>query len=363
MSDVALRELERAASADPSDALARERLEDERVRQGFGWHGEVMPDGLAIGRERHVYDWRIAAGVTGIELVYAKAGGVACNHPISGQEQRHIEQMMIRGLNYTIGTCTTCGGSGLKKVAPLYVGRFPITWGEWRAFAMQSSSGGATAPEWATYGSRAAADSFRPVTHVSLEQAGEFCRWAALRIPTEDEWRWAALGPPRPCTAGADCTGHASGPYTPPAFPWGNERPSPERCVWLETHGPYGSEIHGGYGVDSAGHTDPVLIPKVKRDGHNMTMYFTGNIYVTETPTPVMVPARPAGASWCGALEMAGNVNEWVTSGTRVYDAIGGSYRDHMIPSLWPLRGDHAGMSLERSQGYDDVGFRVALSA
>ena len=70
-----------------------------------------------------------------------------------------------------------------------------------------------------------------------------------------------------------------------------------------------------------------------------------------------LVPARPAGASWCGAHDMAGNVREW-TTGSGVgedWKIVSGSFRsaDPMNP-----------YSTAAINGPDDAtGFRVALSA
>jgi hypothetical protein len=77
-----------------------------------------------------------------------------------------------------------------------------------------------------------------------------------------------------------------------------------------------------------------------------------------------LVPARPAGASWCGAHDMAGNVFELVESGL----AFGGSFRSPDMTgwprNTGPLEGrtrPDGRRGLDSSR--DDVGFRVALSA
>ena len=88
-----------------------------------------------------------------------------------------------------------------------------------------------------------------------------------------------------------------------------------------------------------------------------------------------LVPARPLGASWCGAHDLAGNVHEWVITGQErpqrsprlgrddtFFTAIGGSFRDSLAGE-WPYGIDHRGREFMRNHGEDDVGFRVALSA
>jgi formylglycine-generating enzyme required for sulfatase activity len=69
-----------------------------------------------------------------------------------------------------------------------------------------------------------------------------------------------------------------------------------------------------------------------------------------------LVPARPLGASWCGAHDMAGNVWEWNEDRT----ALGGSFRTDLENGHPIFNGAPMGWQPEAR---DDVGFRVALSA
>jgi len=87
-----------------------------------------------------------------------------------------------------------------------------------------------------------------PVVMVSWDQATEFCGKLGLGLPTEAQWEYAARGPESR------------------VYPWGNEWDE-TKCCNGRNRGPGGSTFPAG--------------------------------------------SFPQGASWCGALDMAGNVWEW----------------------------------------------------
>ena len=98
-----------------------------------------------------------------------------------------------------------------------------------------------------------------PVAFVDWQQARDFATWAGAQLPTEAQWEYAA-----------------SGESSIRPYPWGGDDPTCDRAV-----------IEGCSG----------------------------------SPLPVGPNIRLAGASWAGALDMAGNVWEWVEDYYGEYDS------------------------------------------
>ena len=110
-----------------------------------------------------------------------------------------------------------------------------------------------------TYDDAAKAD--HPVLCVAWHDAHSYCQWAGGRLPTEAEWEYAARG-----------TDSA-------LYPWGDE--------------------FDGTKLNSCDTNCP-------HEDQRVTAYDDG--YARTAPAG----NYPAGASWCGALDLAGNVWEWV---------------------------------------------------
>jgi formylglycine-generating enzyme required for sulfatase activity len=143
-----------------------------------------------------------------------------------------------------------------------WIDRTEVTNGQYRRCA---EAGRCTAPEESSsftretyYGDSDYDD--HPVVWVTWQQASDYCAWAGGRLPTEAEWEYAARGPESR------------------VFPWGDGFDG-TRLNYCDTNCEWGQ-------------TDVTV-----DDG-----------YADTAP----VGSYPEGVSWCGALDMAGNVREWV---------------------------------------------------
>lgn len=362
--DPELRALQRAHAASPNDLAARKRLEVEWLRQGLGWSGDgIVSDNSGIlfptsclhegdcggehKRERGVYTWSggqapILSSPSPIktQLVLVPSGEIACErHEIHGAGRRITD------------SCPDCRGTGRVTIAPFYLGRFPLTWGEWDRWPMR--------PE-AIHRHRGY-EEHRPAVNVTHADALAFCAWSGLRLPTAVEWLWAALGPTRcvcghprgshPGTIGGKCLvcGVCRRFTRTHCFPWGDDEPTPERCAAADPR--YKGKSTAP--VFECGDADR----HKKGDGPCR-----------------LVPARTAGAAWpgrafadedaphgCGPHDMVGNVGQRVAE----RHVMGQGFREHrvgVVTGQWIFDGQPREWIFD-GQPRDDVGFRIALSA
>jgi len=133
------------------------------------------------------------------------------------------------------------------------------------------------------FGERIPLEERLPVIHVNWYEADAYCRWAGRRLPTEAEWELSASG---------ELTAE---PQTKKdhkcAFPWGDDRPTPERA--------------------------------------NLDWRAMGCI---------PVDALPAGDSAFGCRQMIGNVWEWIATTFDPYPSFApGPYKEYSQPWF----GDH----------------------
>lgn len=118
-----------------------------------------------------------------------------------------------------------------------------------------------------------------PINCVDYRQAQSFCAWAGKRLPSEEEWEYAARG-----------GGEAR------IYPWGNEEPT-ERHL-------------NACGTECMAHLVANRFPGGR------PLYPTSDGWSETAP----VGSFPAGASKHGVLDLAGNVWEWTASQYGSYD-------------------------------------------
>lgn len=184
----------------------------------------VGPAAFPAGITKGVASGEYLHAKTGIPLVWVPAGSFDMGSESGGDDEKPVHRVTL-----------TQG---------FFLGRYAVTQKEYRAFCRASGHKEPRAPDWGVKDDH-------PVVNVSWNDAKAFGDWAGLRLPTEAEWEYAARG-----TDGRK-------------YPWGNEEPTADRCVW---------DKHPTHGNKS---TAPV-------------------------------GSCPKGASPFGALDMAGSVFEWV---------------------------------------------------
>lgn len=189
--------------------------------------------------------------------------------------------------------------------------------------------------QFAGFGGQADKDSVfvgaeRPRESVSWFEADAFCRKRSARLLTEAEWEYAARGPDGL------------------VFPWGNEFD----CV------------QGNFDDETEAEDPGVIDGYPDCDGY---------------PTTSPVGALPGGASWVGALDLSGNVWEWVADrhAEDYYQTLEERTVDPQGPATGTLRGLRGGAwSIDEADhlpaafraGYDPsaamehLGFRCALT-
>ena len=204
--------------------------------------------------------------IDGAEMVFVPEGSFMMGS--TREEAEYARRLCVQFTGrYAPGTCSSGVFTNEQPAHPValrafYIDKTEVTNRQYRACV---EAGVCTPPEKAgsytreQYYNDPAYDNY-PVIWITQEQAESYCAWVGGRLPTEAEWEYAARGP--------DSL----------VFPWGNEFDG-TRLNYCD--------LECGTGIRDLSISDG---------------------YADTAP----VGSYPSGISWCGALDMAGNVREWV---------------------------------------------------
>jgi formylglycine-generating enzyme required for sulfatase activity len=174
-------------------------------------------------------------------------------------------------------------GEGAERrncyIRGFWIAENPVTVEQYRRYCTTTNTEFPEQLDWST--------DQHPVVNVSWDDAVAYCNWAGLRLPTENEFEYAARG------------------EDGRTYPWGEEEPTPERCVFSRGDG------------------------------------------------AMPIGGRPLGASPFGCQDMAGNVWQWTAScyhpdrwyhpSADVFDALAAVVQEYQHPfantTAWSARG------------------------
>jgi formylglycine-generating enzyme required for sulfatase activity/tRNA A-37 threonylcarbamoyl transferase component Bud32 len=289
-----------------------------------------------------------AIAITGAAFVLLR-GGVDKGGPAAGGDDAAASAATMpfcpKGMARVAAADVTIGtDEGPKDEAPahlLKIGAFcidvaEVTVAEYKdCVDKKGCPGGHAQAEWSGIGKddRATWSAFcnepranrndHPMNCVSFDDAAAFCKWAGKKLPTEEQWEYAARA--------ADNR----------AYPWGHDLPSPQRAN--------GCDEGCAKGVR---HQSDTIARRLMGDDR----------YEATSPTG----AFPEGVSAFGAFDMAGNVAEWVDApyctygqnacGTAARVIRGGSWTSELEADLRTTARSKASPTARQP----DVGFRCA---
>ncbi|MDY0063200.1 MAG: SUMF1/EgtB/PvdO family nonheme iron enzyme [Myxococcota bacterium] len=282
-----------ASACAPVGSRAGACLPDEQCDPETGECGQAPVDCAGARCPRHPLGWTATCNEQGFCEYRPQRGTEA----VTGVEMDGLlaelrAEIFVPAGSFPMGTLEGSEYGRREREGPqhevtfargFFVARYEITVLWYDRCQQQEICGEPSVAHWDGGGmgvnTRANGRGLHPQNGLNWEQAGDYCAWIGGRLPSEAEWEYAAVGP-----------AHR-------VYPWG-DAPAPgcDRAI-------------GAYGQASG-------------CGQKGTW-------------PVLRPARTPGASFHGALDMVGNVGEWVLDG--YHDTYIGAPTDG---SAWPAAGD-----------------------
>lgn len=241
-------------------------------------------------------DCQIELGVNQGKHMVSTSAGLSEATEVRGElrSPAEIELIRIPVGEFVYGDMSVGGSKPKHANKEFLIGKYEVTNAQWQKFEQATGHQGREIYE----------DSFnspeQPVVGVNLDDALAFCKWAGLRLPSEEEWERAARG------------------VDGRRYPWGNQYPLPLHCN-------YGSSL-----------------------------------FDKSRPRTKPVGSHPLGVSPAGCHDMAGNVDEWCLTEIKGKGVVirGGSW----LSASYALNVYYRNFR-ERDTREFTLGFRVAANA
>lgn len=180
-------------------------------------------------------------------------------------------------------------------VAPFALGRYPVTVAQYQKCVddKNACSGMPGTVDWGhQVGTMSNGKHDHPLNFVDWAEAKRMCEWLGARLPTSEEWEWAAKGGENRI------------------YPWGDAPVTGTRANYCD--------------ANCAEAAEPSVMESMK--DHIKVDASQNDGYAATSP----VGSFPAGASKHGILDMAGNVKTWTTTqyDAEHYEVRGGAWHD-----------------------------------